>query len=285
MKKNPQKKTTAMMIPSADVEGWPLYRPSGPDAGERYIRDLDLAERAGLNQPRGVRRTISSCIEDGLIFPAASSEVIALATNAATFTEVLTTASKGNRGGSQAVREFYLSETAALHVIMRLRTDRAVQLQQEVVRVYLAVRRGEVAMPVPMPTLVGMTPEIAHTLTEIPRLLVRHEERVSQLQTQIRSLEDRYAQAELDRRTLNVLQQNEMRRALIGLAQAMRVTFPVAEGVLRRESEANVRGYRHIRYVDYGRWMARITELTEEAEAKAMRAVVDSLPDEEEPLN
>lgn len=119
----------AELVP-VSVEGWQLFR----GASDIWIKDLELATRADLAKPRDIRTTILKAIEEGLL-----SEIGAAATGAnngalfRTDTEVVTS----GKGRAQAVPVYYLNREAAVHIVMRLRTPKAVELQIAVVRVFL----------------------------------------------------------------------------------------------------------------------------------------------------
>jgi phage regulator Rha-like protein len=108
------------------IDGWNLCSRDGADW---WIRDLELAERAGLVETRQIRRVIRGVIHSGLSAPAVilpQNTLVPLA-----------------NGGHQKVTEYLLNREAALIVVMRLRTERAVALQVAIVRVFLAVVDGE----------------------------------------------------------------------------------------------------------------------------------------------
>jgi hypothetical protein len=114
------------------------------------VRDLDLAERAGLRVPRDVRRTIKSAIADGAISSPGDGVGASPATppgGALAWWQAEAVAQPN--GGAQTVRVYYLNEAAALVILMRLRTKVAVEVTRAVVRVFMAARRGAVAPPAP----------------------------------------------------------------------------------------------------------------------------------------
>lgn len=126
-----------------DVDGWPLFR-SGILV---WIFDLDLAERAELAQPRDIRRTIKSAIEDGLL-SVFDSEGAAPAAGTPLVRIERTTIEIAN-GGTQEVTEYYLNREAAVLIVMRLRTPKAVALQVAVVQVFFLAIDGNTGAPTP----------------------------------------------------------------------------------------------------------------------------------------
>ncbi len=123
---------TASALVPITIEGWSLFQ-----EGESFwIRDLDLAAQAGLAVPRDIRRTIAKCAAD--LGGVGSGH----ATDSPIFRTVDDVVPSGDRGASQVVTAYYLNREAALHVIMRLRTPRAVDLQIAVVRVFLRALEG-----------------------------------------------------------------------------------------------------------------------------------------------
>lgn len=140
------------------VEGWTLVA-WGEDF---WIRDLDLADRAGMTQPRHIRPIIRKAIEDGSVTICDNSAGAARAVPSGAVTirddsggaaaavpppplvrreDVF--APKGN-GAMQKTAEYLLNETAALLIITRLRTAAAIQLTRAVIHVFVTVRRGAV---------------------------------------------------------------------------------------------------------------------------------------------
>jgi hypothetical protein len=120
------------------LDGWPVY----DDGAADWIRDLDLAERAGLERPRSIRAVVKKALADGLV-NIASGEGDA---QGALARLERTIATVGN-GAAREVGEFYLNREAALHVVMRLRTPIAVQLQTAIVRVFILAEQGRLAPP------------------------------------------------------------------------------------------------------------------------------------------
>ncbi len=119
--------------PLPAVEGWVLFE----GEGGAWVRDLDLAERAEIGQPRDIRVTIKGAIKDGLITAGSDRD-----NNSPCF-RVIPTIVEFGKGGQREVSEYYLNEAAALLIVMRLRTPKAVELTKLVVRVFLAAVRGE----------------------------------------------------------------------------------------------------------------------------------------------
>ena len=125
-----------------------------------WIRDLELAERAGLTQPRNIRPIIRKAIDLGAltVLPRGACEArptgigsarAACATNGAVVRVETVVLPKGNHGGTQEADEFYLNEEAALFIVTRLRAKAAIRLTQSVIRVFVLVRRGELVAPSP----------------------------------------------------------------------------------------------------------------------------------------
>lgn len=150
------------------VEDWILFA-GGADF---WLRDLDLAERAGLRVPRDIRRTIKKVIDEGAlptIVGGAHDGPLgsvggAHATNAPGGPLVRverTLVPKGDRGGSQEVDEYYLNEEAALFIVTRLRTKMAIQLTRAVIRVFVMVCRGEAPAAPPVVEPAGLLERLA----------------------------------------------------------------------------------------------------------------------------
>lgn len=112
-----------------NVEGFALER-SGDDL---LIRDIDLAEHAGLKNPRDIRTTIETnrveLEENGAITMRRRHQRIA---------------KSGAVGGTEVreVSEYHLNEAQAFNVVALLRTDEARKLRPKMARVYVKARRG-----------------------------------------------------------------------------------------------------------------------------------------------
>lgn len=132
------------------VDGWILFT----GEGSHWVRDLDLAERAGLKRPHDIRVTIQKAITDGAL------TISAAAGNGSgppvrVEKELVTIGS----GAAREVSVYYLSHEAALMVVMRLRTKAAVQLQIAISRVFLLAMQGRLEPSAPLPS--ATRPELA----------------------------------------------------------------------------------------------------------------------------
>lgn len=149
------------------LDGWTVK----VDAGEPRVRDLDLAEKAGLAKPRDIRATIRKAVEDGAISAANNG---AAATGAVpTVWSETESVPRPKGGGMQEVEVFYLNEEAAMLVLTRLRTPAAVKATRALVMICAAARRGELG-PAPAPTPappVRLLPEKTAICFEAARLL------------------------------------------------------------------------------------------------------------------
>jgi hypothetical protein len=160
---------TAAMVP-VSIDGWTLFR----DRAGCWIKDLDLAVRAEMAKPRDVRSTIEKCIGDGVLLEAAIGAGTAGANNPAYFRKVTDVVVSG-KGREQKVAAYYLNREAALHVLMRLRTPKAVQLQVAVVKVFFLAVDGHLAPaapalpPAPPPGQLMAPERKAELLLEIAR--------------------------------------------------------------------------------------------------------------------
>lgn len=129
------------LIRIGQVEGFEVFR---CDDGSKWIRDTDLAERAELAEPRSIRKNaIEKAIRDGAILEAIGG-TISPANKSPLFRKVQEYVSSG-KGRTQAVDVYYLNHAAALVVIQRMRTPRAVELQQAMAMVFVEVAEGRLA--------------------------------------------------------------------------------------------------------------------------------------------
>lgn len=111
------------------VNGWDLVSESGK-VEEARIRDLDLAERLEYRESKAIRKLIKRLIDSGFLPNILWRDTVSRQ-------ELCT-------GGVRElpVREYYLTEAEALLVVSRSETAAATALMQEVIDVYIAVRRG-----------------------------------------------------------------------------------------------------------------------------------------------
>jgi hypothetical protein len=142
--------------------------------GTHWIRDLDLAERAGLAKPRDVRATIEGCIKDGLISRAEIGAAAADANLPAVAREETEVVTSG-KGRTQEVTVYYLNEEAALLLVTRLRTSKAIELTKAIVRVFLLAVQGRLEPPVPPAPkpLPAPAPELDSASFQRAELIVR----------------------------------------------------------------------------------------------------------------
>ncbi len=113
------------------VEGYEIHAASA-DA-EPTVRDIDLARRAGMKTPRHIRPIVRAALLDGGIRP---EEII-----------VVAAAVDIGKGGKRAVEEFWLTETAAIMVLTRLKTETAIAMTRDMIRVYREAKRMLIAPP------------------------------------------------------------------------------------------------------------------------------------------
>lgn len=131
------------------LDGWSIT----VDEGEPRVRDLDLADKAGLAKARDIRQTIRKAVEDKALTELRGG-VAAAGTPAAWVEDEVVS---GN-----AAKVYYLNEEGALLVLTRLRTPAAIAATRSLVMVCAAARRGELAQPTkaPPPPLPGDPPPV-----------------------------------------------------------------------------------------------------------------------------
>src|SRR5579871_2596738 len=94
------------------IEDWTLFGA----AGDYWIRDLDLAERAGMKQPRDIKPTIRKAIKDGALTIAGGARD-GRASDGKALVRVENVLTLIGSGASREVDEFYLNEEAALLIV------------------------------------------------------------------------------------------------------------------------------------------------------------------------
>ena len=99
----------------------PLYQVEG----ELRIHDLDLAKRLGFERPVKIRELIARNAEKLKQF------------------SILPTVGKIHEGAGRPTQEYYLNQKQAVFVCMKSETDRAFDVQADIVRVYDAHLKGQ----------------------------------------------------------------------------------------------------------------------------------------------
>lgn len=137
--------TTGTLV-SFEVGGWGTMFQTSTGT---WVRDLDLAERAALNDPHSIRRTVAKAIADGaLTIPTADRK------GGTPLAHVVEETVPLGSGATRTVRTYYLNEEGALFILTRLRTPKAIAVTKAVVMAFAALMRGgfQVA-PLPAPAL------------------------------------------------------------------------------------------------------------------------------------
>jgi hypothetical protein len=116
------------------VDGWSVTI----DGDEPRILDEELGARLAFSRVRDIRKLIERMIADGFLN---DSDIRATVARVATGV------------ASRSATVYRLSETGALLVIARSNTKIAHAITRQVVQVFIAVRRGQLAAPQPVPVL------------------------------------------------------------------------------------------------------------------------------------
>ncbi|AFL75379.1 helix-turn-helix domain-containing protein [Thiocystis violascens] len=111
-----------------------------PINGEPRIQDLQLAERLGFERPRKIRDLIQRNLEK-------LSQISVCPTMGQTSGEL----------GGRPTKAYYLNEKQSLFLCMKADTVNAFAVQMEIIDVYSAYRRGDLASPA--------QPSVPETLT------------------------------------------------------------------------------------------------------------------------
>lgn len=96
------------------------------------ILDLRLAETLGYEEPRMIRKLIKRNVEE-----------------LGRYGEVCATVSQTSPSGGRPGESFHLNEPQALLVCMKADTDKAADAREQIIRVFMAWRRGELRGPEP----------------------------------------------------------------------------------------------------------------------------------------
>ena len=135
------------------VNGWDLVSESGK-VEEARIRDLDLAVRLKYREPKAIRKLIKRLIEAGFLSNISIRDTVSR----------IELPSGGVR--ETTVQEYYLTEAEALLVISRSETEVSTAIMQEVIDVYIAVRRGLLSGQSPDQLVEVLSRKLEEKLTE-----------------------------------------------------------------------------------------------------------------------
>jgi hypothetical protein len=131
------------------VDGWELVQPDG--AAEPLIRDTELGRRAGKARPDHLR---------GIIRGLAEAKVPGFEEGALRTYRV-----RNPRGGVAGWSEgFDLNEYQSCYVVTELRTETARLIKAQVIGVYMAVRRGQLAAGPGAADLAALRAEVGEAL-------------------------------------------------------------------------------------------------------------------------
>lgn len=111
-----------------------------PGDAEPRVRDLRLAERLEFEHPRQIRELIERYTTE--------------LENSAPLSRRTTMVERPQGGGRHAV-EYWLTEDQALLICMRSNTSRAADVRAELIAIFRAWRRGELAPITALPTITG----------------------------------------------------------------------------------------------------------------------------------
>lgn len=98
-------------------------------SGEPRVHDITLGERLGFDRPVNIRNLIKRNQDKLLKFG------------------ILSTVEKIHEGAGRPTAEFYLNQKQSIFICMKSETDRAFDVQAEIVRVFDAYLNGELGTP------------------------------------------------------------------------------------------------------------------------------------------
>jgi hypothetical protein len=119
------------------VDGWSVAM----DGDEPTILDGELGERLGFARPRDIRKLIERLAKDGKL------------NNLRIRATVARIELRRGVHRDQVVNEYWLTEAQSLKVIAKSDTDIADKILDQVIAVFIAVRRGQMAAPEQVPVL------------------------------------------------------------------------------------------------------------------------------------
>ena len=146
--------SAAQTTQTTEIQNWKIETHNE----EPRVLDLILAEKLGFAQARDIRKVIKRMVEDGRL----SAEILQRATAARI-------EMKSGVFRNQEVQEYLLTEEEALLVTTQSRTPKAKEILKEVVRVFVAYRRGQLA-PVSLPSSQTENAQIAALAASVAQL-------------------------------------------------------------------------------------------------------------------
>lgn len=115
------------------VDGWSVTM----DGDEPTILDEELGTRLGFARPRKIREVIERMISDGILNDS----------------DIRPALGQNTGGRGRPATAYHLGETAAYLVCTRSNTKNAIAITRQIVKVFIAVRRGQLAAPQQVPVL------------------------------------------------------------------------------------------------------------------------------------
>ena len=109
------------MSNTVSIQGYTLHMHSN----EPMVGDLELAERLGYAQPRDIRKLVKRLLESGRVSPSEVRATVARLPN-----------------GSDST-SFHLGEKATLKIIVKSETEKADQITDEIIDVFIEARSGK----------------------------------------------------------------------------------------------------------------------------------------------
>ena len=163
------------------VDGWDLVKEDG--SSEPRIRDLDLAGRLQYREPKAIRKLIKRLVEAGFLPNISIRDTVSR-------TEL---PSGGVR--ETTVQEYHLTEAEALLVISRSETEVATKIMQEVIDVYISVRRGLLSAPNQSAELALMVSSIQALAANVAQSISKFDELREKVENQNHTIGERGARA------------------------------------------------------------------------------------------
>jgi hypothetical protein len=134
------------------------------DAPEPYIPDVELGKRLGFKRPRAIRQIIKRWQAAGVF-----RDIRCISRS-----ESANHSSAPHRVARNVpVVQFFLGEADALFVITKSETDLAVQITQQIIDVFIAWRRDQIAQPKTDPAITQRLAAIQEEM-RASRLLLAH---------------------------------------------------------------------------------------------------------------
>lgn len=152
--------TVTKGVELAIINGWSIY--THDNTREPTVRDLDIAKRAGLANPRDIRTTIKALIGTGELdeIPEGTTIVGGDDDGISPRAYVVKVPTPIGSDTTRLVPEFHLNEAGVAVLAMHLRTEKAAMMRRSIAQTFVLVRQGRLEEAARVATGQSPTPTV-----------------------------------------------------------------------------------------------------------------------------